>query len=279
MSDQFDVDALKLYFGDPYEITDDITVYQPTIRDIIDYGENEFWSMLYCFIGNTTYRRLSLWKSGVDWNKISDYELFCNLTHMLTLDQTRVIFGDIDFQKFDLYQLNDVELPPEEITDEKPTAAARRKRAFLEYELQHVFYNEEQNIVITADDYKKIAAVLRAMVHMYPKTEYTVGKISKELIIQEELNKISRAEREQDESSSTSTLLPLVSFCVNHPGFKYKPSELQDVHINEFMDSVRRLQVYESTHALYSGMYSGFCDTSKIPRSEFDFMRPINNTK
>ena len=30
------------------------------------------------------------------------------------------------------------------------------------------------------------------------------------------------------------------------------------------MDSIRRLQVYESTTSLMKGMYSGFVDTSKL---------------
>ena len=274
MSDQFDIDYLKLYFGDPYHITDKITVTQPTIQEIIDYGETDFFSMIYCFIGNTTYRKLTLWQSGIDWNRISDYELFCNLVHMLSVDQTRIIFGDLDFQKFDLYKLEDVELP-QDPPDKKLTATEKRNKLFKEFELQHFFYNKDQDVNITADEYRKIASVLRAMVHMYPKTEYTVGKTSKELIIQEELNKIARAEHDKSDDQN-SVLLPLVSFCVNHPGFKYKTSELRDVRINEFMDSVRRLQVYESTHALFSGMYSGFCDTSKISKKEFDFMRPID---
>lgn len=274
MSDQFDIDYLKLYFGDSYQITDKITVTQPTIQEIIDYGETDFFSMIYCFIGNTTYRKLTLWQSGIDWNRISDYELFCNLVHMLSVDQTRIIFGDLDFQKFDLYKLEDVELP-QDPPDKKLTATEKRNKLFKEFELQHFFYNKDQDVNITADEYRKIASVLRAMVHMYPKTEYTVGKTSKELIIQEELNKIARAEHDKSDDQN-SVLLPLVSFCVNHPGFKYKTSELRDVRINEFMDSVRRLQVYESTHALFSGMYSGFCDTSKIPKKEFDFMRPID---
>ena len=42
------------------------------------------------------------------------------------------------------------------------------------------------------------------------------------------------------------------------------------------MDSVQRLQIYESTHALMSGMYSGFCDTSKISKEQFNFMREIH---
>ena len=49
-----------------------------------------------------------------------------------------------------------------------------------------------------------------------------------------------------------------------NPGFKYKKTELRNVGIFEFMDSVRRLQVYESTTSLMSGMYSGMLDTSKL---------------
>ena len=39
------------------------------------------------------------------------------------------------------------------------------------------------------------------------------------------------------------------------------------------MDSVSRLNIYESTKALYSGMYSGMCDLSKVNKNEFNFMR------
>ena len=52
-----------------------------------------------------------------------------------------------------------------------------------------------------------------------------------------------------------STLLPLISTCLNHPGFKYKKNELREVGIVEFMDSVQRLQVYESSTALLKGIY------------------------
>lgn len=271
MTDQFDVDLLKIYFGDPYPVSENIIIHQPSIQEIMDYGENEFFGMIYCFIGNTTYRKLSLWQSGIDWNRISDFELFCNLVHLLPQEKTQILFGDIDFQKFELYKI-EVELP-EIPPDKKLTRSEKRQRLFDEFDLRHVFVNEEQQIVITVDVYKIIARVLREMVQMFPKSEYTVGKTSKELLIQEELEKNAKAEREGTKDSSI--LQPLVSFCVNHPGFKYKKSELRDVQINEFMDSVKRLQIYESTHALYGGMYSGFCDTSKIPRSEFDFMRPI----
>lgn len=67
----------------------------------------------------------------------------------------------------------------------------------------------------------------------------------------------------------------MISACLNHPGFKYKKNELREVGLIEFMDSVQRLQIYESTTALLKGMYSGFIDTSKIKSEEFNFMREI----
>ena len=76
---------------------------------------------------------------------------------------------------------------------------------------------------------------------------------------------------------SKSMLLPLVSSCINHPGFKYKLNELREIGIVQFMDSVQRLQIYESTVAINSGLYSGMCDLSKVDKKLFNFMRDIDD--
>jgi len=83
------------------------------------------------------------------------------------------------------------------------------------------------------------------------------------------------AKERKGEDIPTSSLLPLISSCINHPGFKYNLNELREVNFVQFMDSVQRLQIYESTSALLKGAYSGFCDTSKIDKDEFNFMRDI----
>ena len=266
------IDLLKIYFGDPYPITENITLYQPSIQDIIDYGEAEFFAVLFMFIGNTTYRKLFLWDNGIDWNTMSDYELFCGLVKFLPPEKTSLLFGDIDFTKFNLYGLNYEPEPDEE--GKKLTASEKRKKLFKTYEMSHTFYNQEQDIEISAEVYHRIADVIRNTVHIFPKTEYTVGRTSKEMIIEEEREKVKKAEREAADHP-VSTLQPLISMCINHPGFKYKSYELKEVHINEFMDSVSRLQVYEATHALMIGSKSGFIDTSKIPKEHFDFTRQL----
>ena len=42
-----DVDDLKLYIGDKYVINDYITVFQPKISDIAEFGERDFFSVLH----------------------------------------------------------------------------------------------------------------------------------------------------------------------------------------------------------------------------------------
>ena len=44
------------------------------------------------------------------------------------------------------------------------------------------------------------------------------------------------------------------------------------------MDNRQRRQIYESTRALFGGMYSGMCDLSKVDKNEFNFMRDVKVT-
>jgi len=76
------IDKLKLYFGEPYIIntpSKDITVYQPTIGDIMEMGEENFYSTVNVFIANSTMYRLQLWDLGIDWNDVSDFQIFSML--------------------------------------------------------------------------------------------------------------------------------------------------------------------------------------------------------
>ena len=249
-SNAFEFDRLKMYFGEPYKIIyegGEIEINQPRIGDILHFGERNFYAMLNVFISNTTSYRLQLWDMGIDWNKISDYELFCMLIKTLDVESTNLLFGDLDFKLFDLYgkRIDDAEVV--------------------------TLYNKEQQVEIDENTYKHIAAYLRLMFNIYPKVEKAKGKTTKEWMIDEDRINLINSKKD----SNKSTLLPLVSSCVNHPGFKYKLEELKDMGIVQFMDSVQRLQIYESTTALMSGMYSGMIDVKGLGADALNFMRNI----
>ena len=248
---QFDADELQLYFGEPFTIKtkskNTIQILQPTIGDILKNGERNVYSVVNTFIANPTMYRVKLWDLGIDWNTINDFQLFCMLIPTLNGKPTNLLFGDIDFQEFDLYK------------EEK------------DGESIFFLYNEKQNIEIDETVYSQISGYIKVMFNLFPKVEKARGKSTKEWIIMEEKQQMELSKN----TSYKSTLLPLISSCLNHPGFKYKKNELYNVGIVEFMDSVKRLQVYESSTALLKGVYSGFVDTSKIDKEEFDFMRQI----
>ena len=138
-------------------------------------------------------------------------------------------------------------------------------------EEEFCLYSPQYDIKLYEEDYMEIAEYIREMMNVHPKVEKAKGKTAKRWMIDEDkMNALHRDEK------NTSTLLPLVSACVNHPGFKYKLQELREVGIYQFMDAVQRLQIYESSRALLQGSYSGFCDTSKVPQDNFNFMRDIS---
>jgi len=245
---KYGIDQLQLYIGKPFQLNDKIQILQPTVGNLIDIGEQKVYSTVHVFVANTTMYRLFLWDQGVDWNKISDYELFQLLCQALTKDQTEFLFSGVDFSKL------------------------KRFKKTLDGEDSVVLYDPENEIEIDEETYKKIAWYIRSMFNIFPKVEKAKGKFTKESIIEEDRRNYNMHKNDKYQSS----LLPLISSCLNHPGFKYTKKELMDVGIVEFMDSVQRLQVYESSRALLSGSYSGFCDTSKIPKEQFDFMRDLS---
>jgi len=241
---EYSFDRLQMYFGEPFQLPNGITVLQPTVGDIMKIGEGPFYSNLNVFIGNPTMYRLKLWEAGIDWNKISDFDLFSLLVKTCDINYTRLLFGDIDFCNFERVELE------EDVT---------------------VLLNQKDKLVLTKEQYELMAKYIRTMFNIFPKVEKAKGKTTKQWMIQEEKEKMAKTKNE----APPSYLLPLVSACVNHPGFKYKLQELRDVGIVQFMDSVQRIQIYETAIALNHGAYSGMCDMSKVDKSLLNFMRDI----
>ena len=262
----FEYDELKMYYGYPYWVTDKIQILQPTLGDIIEFGDTKFYSIVSTLCANTTSLRLQLWEMGIDWTKISDYELFIKLIGGFTPEDTFLIFGDLNLSWFKPFMKKDdesiilINIPRDENDREIPV---------------HI----EDAIIIDEFVYLKIVDYLRHMFDIHPKEERNVkGKTTKQWIIEEERMNIEaeKIRNKGKEKRNKSFLYPLISSMVNHPGFKYKKNELKEVGIVEFMDSVKRLQTYESVTALMSGMYSGMLDTSKLNlKEELNWMRDL----
>lgn len=254
-------DTLQIYMDIPHIIDIEglkgkLTIYSPTLGQVIKMGQTKFYMGINPFITNTTQYRLPLWEMGVDWNDLSDFDLFCMLLHSgVDKDVTDVIFGEeIDWSKFALY--------------------ARVKEDGTE---ERILYNEESDIEINELMYFHISQYIRKMILRSPDEKITKDSTLKNMyIMQDKRHRANEQDKKEKGEDTSFSIQSLISACVNHPGFKYKKSELMEIGLNEFYDSVRRLQIYESSIASMHGAMGGMIDAKKLPKDVTNFMREIS---
>ena len=104
MDSLFEIDKLQLYFGDPYVVNENITILQPNIGQIMEYGEKKYYSMVHTITAIPSDMKSQLADMGLDYEQLEDFELFTMLAPTLQKESTSIIFGDIDFTKLKPYR-------------------------------------------------------------------------------------------------------------------------------------------------------------------------------
>ena len=94
-------DELKIYRGEDFHLSDYITLHQTSLGEICDYGESNYFSMIYNITATPQSLKGQLWKKGIDYTTLTPYQLFWNLLYKTyPVERTKIIFGDFDFTKF-----------------------------------------------------------------------------------------------------------------------------------------------------------------------------------
>ena len=246
-NDLFDLDELQVYLGYDYKINDYITIHQPTVGAIAEFGEREYYSMITTLTSTPSDMMSELDSIGINFMEVDDFDLFMMLSSGLTVDKTNILFGDLDFTKFKPY-LN-------ENTNEK------------------ILYNLDNDAIIDRLAYLKIANYLRVVHGLKANRDKAANETTRKIMIQLDKNKKAKAKKD----GYHSQLKQLISAMMRYPGFKYKKNELIECGIYEFMDTVKGAQIYVSSTALLQGSYSGMIDTSKIKSKNFNWLRDPND--
>lgn len=249
MADIFEYDELKMYFGEPFYINDKIVVYMPTIGDIVEFGEREYYNMVCMLTCIPSDMKSQLDDMGINYMKISDFELFMMLCKGLPQKSTKLLLGNLDLSRFDPY-LN-------------------------KNNNEEILYDSENDIVIDRLIYAKMINYIRKIHNIKPKVQKAANETTRKILIQLDRDRIEKAKKEPYQSQ----LKTLISAMMRYPGFKYKKNELKECGLYEFMDTVMGAQIYVSTTALLQGSYSGMIDTSKIDKKEFNWMRSLDDDK
>lgn len=247
-----DIDLLSLYFGEDYKINEFITVHNPTIGDVINKGEKDYFSVLSRLTAIPSDMKAMLWDNGICWMDISDFDFFCLISKSLSVKDTSVFLGDLDLSKM--------------------------KDGIDETNQEHVLYQKADNgkyIIIDRGIYLRIVTVLRKIHNLKPKIEYASTKTLTKILIELNRSDIQSAANRPYNSS----LLPLISTMTNMEGFKYNLNDIREMPYYAFIDSVKRISLIKSTNALLNGCYSGWIDGSKIDKKSLNWFKEFDSDK
>lgn len=237
-------DELRIYRGKDYFIKEGISIHQPTLGEICDYGEEQYYAMISTLTSSPADFNWQLDEMGIDYTKISDYELFYSLLYQgYSTEQTKIIFGDLDFSAFELYEKKETHSP--------------------------VLYNSVQNITIDEYTYLLIVEILRKIHGLARNAKMPGNEATKKILIADAKEQyLINKDKEYH-----SQLKNLISTMINSEGFKYNHDEVWNMKIHAFMDSVKRLRKIKNADLLLQSGYSGFgIDLKSINKNELNYM-------
>ena len=91
MKNYYKYDELKIYRGSDIYITDKIKIKQPTIGQIEEFGEQRYFSAVLNLTSVGVDLIWHLTEMGIDFTKISDYDLFCKVIVPLVSSKKNIL--------------------------------------------------------------------------------------------------------------------------------------------------------------------------------------------
>lgn len=274
------IDKLKVYRGKDYVVNDYLSIYQPTLDEICEFGEKEYFGYISTFCATPTDMMIELEKNGIDFVKIGDWEFFTTYGLYKTFGKE---IGDFLFKGFDFTKLvpfKDEEdkiilvgYPYYEGTDPdgnpyllSPTDYTEIGDDGFELKICGLSCKDiDSQIIFTESDYINVTQYLRST----HKFKYNKVKPANKAARRMELILAERDRQKALARKDESELLELISAMSNVEGFKYGWLDIWDMKINAFLDAVSRVQKIKNAFLMLQSGYSGFgLDLNKLTASQ-----------
>lgn len=273
----FDVDDLKIYRGSDVRITDKIVVTQPTIDQIIEFGEKEYFQVIRSLTGVGADFKWQLWDNGIDYTKIDDFDLF-KLMIYKGLSSKKFIYKELK-ENQDKYE-EQIKLMTEEDWDEllfNPISLVIKDidfADFKEYESdknhETILYDKEHDITIDRFVYAKLVDAVRKIHGFKRNNEIPANEITKMDLIDDARDDAIR----YAQKPYKSILKPLISALAVKTG-QLGSESIWNTKINMFFDAIKRIGKIQDAELLLQGAYSGFASLKGIDKDRLDWAGDI----
>lgn len=255
----FEFDELKIYKGYDIPITSKISVKQPTLEEITDFGEKQYFNAVYTLTCVAADMKWQLWDIGkIDYTTISDYDLF-------------VIF---------LSQLLSQEVELDNGMKKNPLELILKNINFADFQIaqkdlgqdhkQCILYNESQNIVIDKFVYTRIVEAVRKIHYLKRNNEIPANEKTKMDLIEDAKDEAMLAKSKPYKS----LLVPLISTISVTNGL-CGDDKIWNMPISRFLYDVKKTGHIQHADLLLKGAYSGFGSLKGIDPKQIDIFADI----
>lgn len=274
----FDVDDLKIYRGSDIRITDKIIVTQPTIDQIIEFGEKRYFSAVHTLTGVGADFKWQLWDYfGIDYTQIDDFELF-----------KKMICGLLSSKKKIYKELKDHPEQYEEhinkMTEEdweellfNPISLVLKDLDFADFEEyqsdkspETILYDKEHDIIIDRFVYARIVDAVRKIHGFKRNNQLPANEITKMFLIDDAREEAMATSQKEYKS----VLRPLISALAVKTG-QLGSDSIWNTKVNMFFDAIKRINKIQDATLLLQGAYSGFASLKGIDKDRLDWAGEI----
>lgn len=274
----FDVDELKIYRGSDIPITDKIIVAQPTLDQIIEFGEKRYFQTVQCLTGVGADFKWQLWDYfNKDYTTIDDFELFKMLIWK-SLSSRKYLYKELT-ENQDKYEEQLKNISKEELDDMliNPLSLVLKDIDFADFEEyesdknpETILYDKEHDITIDRFIYTRIVDAVRKIHGFKRNNEVPANEITKMDLIDDARDEAMMA----SQKPYKSVLMPLISALAVKTG-QLGNESIWNMKIYMFFDSIKRINKIQDATLLLQGAYSGFASLKGIDKTRLDWAGEI----
>lgn len=270
----FDVDDLKIYRGLDIRITDKIIVIQPTIDQIIEFGEKRYFQTVHCLTGVGADFKWQLWDYfNIDYTQIDDFELFKKMIFR-SLSSKKKIYEEL-MNNQDKYEEELKKISEEDLAEMlvNPLSLVLKDIDFADFEEyesdkspETILYDKEHDITIDRLVYARIVDAVRKIHGLKRNNEIPANEITKMDLIDDARDDAIIA----SQKPYKSVLKPLISALAVKTG-QLGSDSIWNTKINMFFDAIKRINKIQDATLLLQGAYSGFASLKGIDKTRLDW--------
>ena len=236
-----------LLYNTSVPVADGIEFKVHTLGEIFEFGEAKYYSAISAFVATPWDYMWPLHEAGIDYEELSDFELFLGLYISLTQEIIEFLFGDT----FPLYRMRAAE--------NKDTGEI----VLIDPENIECQFNKNTLFLL--------ANTIRAIHHQKYERHEAGNAEAKRYFLENARKAAMRAKRRRG-TTPKSTLEPYIVSLVNAPEFPYTYESCKEVTIYQFMCSLNKIPTRLAWNFTMHGVHVGMIDGTKVDWQQLNWL-------